>query len=98
MTTFYERIVLIHYACKKHNIPSAMRRCYDSWQIVFPWCDGDIASNSETFGNSKQMVESYQFPWDRGDVSVLTVDDAIQKIIALYFIHELKKKKIFINP
>lgn len=91
MMTYLERIRAIETACKKHNIPCQINRQRGGWQIRFPWTDGDVACNALTYGNTAGYVESYRFPWDNDDVTVLTVDEAIYKVIAYYLLLEIEK-------
>lgn len=85
MMTYFERISTIGTACEIFGIPYTINTILDGYQIRFPWCDGDIACHSYTFGVSNDCVESYCFPWDEDDVTVLEVEEAINKIIDLYF-------------
>jgi len=66
------------------QIPCEMREIYEGYQLRFPWCEGDIAMHDGTYGAKAGDVESYQFPWDDGDVSRLTPVAAMRKIIAYY--------------
>mgnify|MGYP006988931114 CR=1 FL=1 len=67
------------------SIPHEMHECYDGWQITFPWCKGDIACHSGTFGSEQHKVETYCFPWDEGDVTTLSTTAAAMKIGNYYF-------------
>ena len=66
------------------QIPCEMREIYKGYQLRFPWCSGDIAMHDGTYGAKAGDVESYEFPWDDGDVSRLTPEEATRKIIAYY--------------
>lgn len=69
----------------QENIPFILEPCNDGWRLVCPWADGaDIAVNRFTFGSSKGRVESYKFPWDNGDVSILESEEAFRKIRQLW--------------
>lgn len=85
MMTYEERISTIGALCKMFGVPYSINKLWDGWQIRFPWCTGDIACHSGTFGENEEKVESYCFPWDGDDVSILTVNEAIEKILDLYF-------------
>ena len=91
--TYLERIAAIESACQKHKIPHNIHPCHDGWKIDFPWCFGDIACNSMTIGHNDDLnlVESYLFPWDEGNVTVLTIKEATLKLIALYILYQLQK-------
>lgn len=82
--TYSERIAKIASACELCAIPYELRAIWDGLQITFPWCAGDIACHSGTYGVNNDKVESYQFPWDEGDVTELTVTEAIKKVILYY--------------
>lgn len=42
---------------------------YDGFAIRFPWCEGDVACHSGTYGGCNGLMESYQFSMDNGDVT-----------------------------
>jgi hypothetical protein len=81
---YAERIVTIAASLDRAGIPYSIHSIYEGWQLRFPWCAGDIAVHDGTYGAKTDKVESYQFPWDEGDVSVLMVGEAIEKIITYY--------------
>lgn len=102
--TYKNRILCISAECDLHHIPYTLVPMDDfvndnynggGWQIRFPWCVGDVACHKYTYGNMDGYVESYQFPWDEGDVSVLTPEEAADKIVAYY--NELKEKGLLPN-
>lgn len=66
------------------SVPYEINECHDGWQLRFPWCNGDVAIHGGTYGHSMGKVESYQFPWDDYDVTVLSVDAAAALIISYY--------------
>ena len=66
------------------HVPFTVNKCFDGWQLRFPWCEGDVICHSGSYGHDDMCVESYQFSWDEGDVSVLTPDEAAERIIACY--------------
>ena len=84
MRNYYERISFIKSILDSLHIPCSMNGCWEGWQLRLPWCEGDVAAHNGTYENDRGMVESYQFPWDDDDVSVLTPEEAAIKIIALY--------------
>ena len=76
-------------ACMKeildiYQIPCTMNELYEGAQLRFPWTDGGIAMHHSTYGAAKGHVESYQFPWDEGDVTELTPIEALKNIIVYY--------------
>ena len=42
---------------------------YDGFAVRFPWCEGDVACHSGTYGGCNGLMESYQFSMDNGDVT-----------------------------
>ncbi len=42
---------------------------HDGFAVRFPWCDGDVACHSYTYGGRAGLMESYQFSMDEGDVT-----------------------------
>ena len=68
-----------------NNVPLIHNACLDGWQIRFPWCKGDVASNSLTCDSKYGWVETSNFPWDEENgYSVLTPKRAIKDITKLY--------------
>ena len=84
MRSYFERIEFIYHILAALHIPCTVNALYEGWQLRFPWCDGDIAAHAGTYGEARGMVESFCFPWDGDDVTVLTPEEAAIKIIALY--------------
>ncbi len=84
MKNYYERISFIKSILDSLHIPCSMNECWEGYQLRFPWCEGDVAAHDGTYEHNRGKVESYEFPWDDGDVSVLTPEEAAIKIIALY--------------
>jgi len=84
-TNYFFRIMNnISKELKAIGIPHSMTECHDGYKIVFPWAEGDVAINSYTYHNIEGYVESFQFEWDNDDVSVLTPEEAINKIEEAY--------------
>lgn len=84
MRNYKERISYIGVVCDMYKIPYEIIPCWEGWQIKFPWCVGDVACHNYTYGRENGCVESYKFPWDKGDVSVLTPEDAANRIVDYY--------------
>lgn len=84
MKNYYERISFIRSILDLLHIPCTMNEIWEGYQLRFPWCEGDVAAHDGTYETKNGMVESYCFPWDDDDVSVLTPEEAAIKIIALY--------------
>ncbi len=74
-------IIIRLYDAKVPYIPRAI---YDGWQLRFHWTMGDVACHKGTYGSGKGCVETYHFPWDEDDVSVLDPDECAEKIITYY--------------
>lgn len=49
-----------------HNEPEEL---YDGFAVRFPWCEGDVACHSGTYGGCNGLMESYQFSMDDNDVT-----------------------------
>ena len=75
----------IKNAFDAYGIPCSINECWEGYQLRFNWTNGDIAIHDGTYCHEKGCVESYEFPWDDGDVSVLTPDEAIEKIKSYYW-------------
>lgn len=91
MMTYAERIVKIAAALDAAEVPVpyTICQCYEGWQLRFPWCKGDIAVHDGTYGAPAGKVESYQFSWDNGDVTSLTVEEAVRRIKNEYIIYKM---------
>ena len=66
------------------GVPYEPRALFEGWQLRFPWTRGDVACHLGTYGHANGFVETYQFPWDEGGVSMLTPEECANKIIAYY--------------
>ena len=84
MRNYFERIQFIYDILTVLGIPCTMNALYEGWQLRFPWCVGDVAAHRGTYCEAAGKVESYCFPWDDDDVTVLTPEEAAIKIIAFY--------------
>lgn len=84
--TYAEIIIRIAAALDAADtpIPYTICPCWEGWQLRFPWCEGDVAVHDGTYGARANKVETYRFPWDRDDVSCLTIDEAITRIQIFY--------------
>lgn len=81
---YYHIISLMGEAFAEQEIPFTINPCHDGYQIRFPWCKGDIAMHSFTIGATEGKVETYQFPWDGGDVTVMSPLNAVLTVIGYY--------------
>ena len=65
-----------------NGVPAQLFECYEGYQLCFPWYSrGDVACHRGTYG----QLESYRFPWDRGDVTRDSVDKMANRIIKFYY-------------
>lgn len=74
--TFIQELML-------RDVKFVMTPLYEGFQWTFPdtvLSDGDVALHVGTYGCRDGYLESYQMPWDDGDVSVLKPDEMAQKI------------------
>ena len=80
--TYYSQIEKLSGILTAENIPHdvAPQLNNGGWQMFFPWCGGDVACNEMTGG----YLESWRFPWDKGDVTKLPVDVMAEHIVAEY--------------
>ena len=83
-TLYFFTINFIYTVLRSLQIPCEMREIYEGYQLLFPWCEGDIAMHDGTYGAKAGDVESYCFPWDDGDVTQLRPEEAARKIVAYY--------------
>ena len=67
------------------DVPFTIKKIWDGYQLRFGWCEGDVACHSGTYGSLEGFVETYCFPWDEDDVSMLTPEEAAAKISAYYY-------------
>lgn len=85
MTNSYQKNILrVASILLSAQVPFTINNCHDGAQLCFPWCKGDVACHSYTFGSLDGFVETYRFPWDKGDTSMLTPRQAAAKIIEYY--------------
>ena len=85
---FMENLTPILTGLIAEGVPFRYRPLYDGWQLIFKWSGdvaADVACHSGTYGNLEGFVESYNFPWDEGDVSMLTPDDFLKKVIKYWY-------------
>lgn len=66
------------------GIPFTVNPVFEGMQLRFPWHEGDVACHAGTYGSDRGMVESYQFPWDEDDVTMLEPKKMATRIIQLY--------------
>lgn len=83
---YFERIADLALALSDNGIPCHVENLYDGYKVTFPWCRGDVIAHSGMLGGGEcgYTVESFEFPWDEGDVTLLDVQEAIDLITNLY--------------
>lgn len=91
--TYEERIDAIASYCDLYNVPYTTNSIWNGKQIRFPWCAGDVACHEFTYGTDMDKVESYCFPWDNEDVTVLSVEEAAGLIVGYYYGLEEEKEE-----
>ena len=85
MEKMYEQIINeLTIKLASVGVPYEINEYHDGWQLRFPWCNGDVTIYGGTYCSNMGKVESYQFPWDDYDVTVLSVDTAAALIISYY--------------
>lgn len=84
MKNYAEPICIVASRLTTAQIPYTINQNLDGWQIRFPWCHGDAICHSWSIGNSEGWVETYNFPWDLGDVTSMSPEDAADAIIDFY--------------
>lgn len=77
-------ILALANLCSSEKIPHTINPIHDGLQIRFPWNDGDFVCHFFSYGHDYGNVESMGCPWDKGDVSCLSVEDAIMKLVSWY--------------
>lgn len=97
MNRYNEIISAMSDRLDEYHIPHTVHDCWEGAQIRFPWCNGDVAIHDGTYGHANGCVESYGFPWDDEDVSMLYPEEALTNIVA-YFIESFQNSaKALIN-
>ena len=84
---YFERINDLVLTLSDNGIPCQVTDLYDGYKVTFfPWSSGDVIAHSYMLGRGEHgcTVESFGFPWDEGDVSLLDVQEAIDLITDLY--------------
>lgn len=89
MNRYNEIISAMSDRLNQYHIPHTVHDCWGGAQIRFPWCKGDVAIHDGTYGHAEDYVESYEFPWDNEDVSMLDPEEALTNIVA-YFIESFQ--------
>lgn len=80
MITIEETATKFTSLLKAHNIKYSIRPLFDGYQWKFNNYNGDIAIHSGTYHNDEGYLESYEMPWDDGDVSICTPEEMIRRL------------------
>ena len=81
MNAYLASIIALLNTLAEHGFTAQMVACVDGWKLVFPWYEeGDIACNTLTGGR----LESYGFPWDRGDVTTDTAEGFAHRLLPVW--------------
>lgn len=83
---YFERIADLVLALSDNGVPCHVEDLYDGYKVTFPWCDGDVIAHSGMlgYGECGYTVESFGFPWDEGDVTLLDIQEAVDLITKCY--------------
>ena len=83
---YFERIADLVLTLSDNGIPCHVENLYDGYKVTFPWCCGDVIAHSYMLGRGEYgyNVESMGFPWDKDDVTLLDVQEAIDLITKYY--------------
>lgn len=86
---YFERINDLVLTLSDNGVPcnvESLPHGFDDYKVSFPWCFGAVVAHSGVLGRNagKYTVESFGFPWDEGDVTLLDVQDAIDLITEYY--------------
>lgn len=65
----------------------------NGFQLKFEDFEGDAVIHDYSYGRDSGWWETYKFPWDEGDVSVLTAEELVEKLVSL----KGKKKDPFLE-
>lgn len=85
-----KKMRLIGDLLKKNNVPFDWNNTDFGLQLRFGWCDGDVVCHEGTF----HMPESYNFPWDDGDVT-REDPDMMAQLITEYYNAEQAPRKLY---
>ena len=55
------------------------------YALTFCWTTGDVVCNEGSKGSEHNMVETIGFPWDAGDVTAMTPQEAAARIACYFF-------------
>ena len=71
--------------CNKYNVKiSKVMFVLDGFQVLFDGVEGDAVIHDCSYGHNNKMWETYKFPWDCGDVSVISSEMLVKRIKAIW--------------
>lgn len=80
-------ILTIAKKLDRAKVPYTLHKCWEGYQIRFPWSEGDIVAHAGSYGSRSGKVESMGFSWDADDVSTWDPDIMAVMVIAEYIIY-----------
>ena len=81
---FVNTILTLSNRLSERNIPHTCKLLLDGMQICFPWNKGDLVCHCGSYGHEDGAVESFNCPWDNGDVTCLDIEEALNLITEWY--------------
>lgn len=72
MTSFDNVVQKFNDYLDYFNVAYHCKHFRDGYQWKFDYWSGDVIITSGSYNHENGFVESYGFPWDKGDVSVCT--------------------------
>ena len=85
---YAQAILRITSKLDEAEVPYTINDCLGGYQLRFPWCDGDIVAHQYA-PSALGKVESMDFSWDAGDVTVMEPEAMAIMVKAEYIIHEI---------
>lgn len=70
------------------KVPYTIHECLGGYQLRFPWSHGDIVAHQYA-PSALGKVESMDFSWDDGEVTVMEPEAMAIMVEAEYIIHEI---------
>lgn len=73
------------------KVPYTINDCLGGYQLRFPWSHGDIVAHQYA-PSALGKVESMDFSWDEGDVTMMEPEAMAIMVEAEYIIHEIMER------
>lgn len=78
---YFANITALLNELAANGVPAQLFECCDGYMLRFPWHSrGDVACHRGTYG----QLESYRFPWDKGDVTRDSVAGMAERLIRFF--------------